>query len=218
MRVARRCLLPLLMAATCLAAGPPTSAPAPGLGTAAAMDPGAADPSLHAWRAARRAAVRGQARAFAAARAATPGASLAAAGAKTLLDPPVAPPRFGLLVIPVDFADARLPAGWDATTLAPRLSAPDGQSLRHYFAVASGGRCEVVAVVAPPAHLAGVAADYSDVGWNGFSRTRRLAAEALRSVAASGFDFRLADLDGPDGLAGSGDDDGWVDGVLRLHA
>jgi len=112
----------------------------------------------------------------------------------------------------------RLPAGWDAAALAPRLSAPDGQSLRHYFAVASGGRCEVVAVVAPPAHLAGIAADDSDVGWNGFSRTRRLAAEALRSVAASGFDFRLADLEGPDGLPGSGDDDGWVDGVLLLHA
>ena len=37
---------------------------------------------------------------------------------------------FGLLVIPVDFADARMPAGWQAAAaLGPRLEG-DGETLR----------------------------------------------------------------------------------------
>lgn len=128
------------------------------------------------------------------------------------------PARFALLVIPVDFTDAPLPSGWEPSSLAPRLTATGGQSLRHYFRVASAGRCELAAVTAPLVHLPGSQRDYSDVGLNGFTRTRRLATEALAAVADAGFDLRLADDDGPDGIAGSRDDDGWVDGVLIVHA
>lgn len=164
-----------------------------------ATDASAADDTLHAWRAHRRADLRERCLAA---------ADKSAAG----------PARFGLLVIPVDFADHRLPSGWDADRLAPRLTAPDGQSLRHYFDVASAGRCRVRAVTAPLVRLPGVALDYSDIGRNGATRTRRLATEAITAVAAAGYDLRLADDDGPDGIPGSSDDDGWVDGVLILHS
>lgn len=159
------------------------------------------DAGLQQWRAARRGQLRAR--------------SLAAVGAEKAA--PV-PARFGLLVIPVDFTDAPLPAGWASDALSPRLTAAGGQSLRRYFEVASAGRCELAAVTAPPVHLPGPQRDYSDVGLNGFTRTRRLATEALAAVAGAGFDLRLADNDGPDGIAGSGDDDGWVDGVLVVHA
>jgi M6 family metalloprotease-like protein len=157
-----------------------------------------ADDALRSWRAERRSALRARS---------LDGAKSTAAAA-----------RFGLLVIPVDFSDHRLPDGWNAAALAPRLGAAGGQSLRHYFDVASAGRCELVCLTAPLVHLPGAALDYSDLGRNGFTRTRRLASEALTAVAAAGFDFRQADLDGPDRLAGGPDDDGWVDGVLILHA
>lgn len=181
-------------------------------GPAAASAGPAPDPELSRWRAARRDDLR-RASLAAAARTAAAGA-----GAKTLLDPPASPARFGLLVIPVDFADHRLPPGWNPAVLAPRLGSADGQSLRRYFAVASAGRCELVPVLAPLVRLPGAAAEYSDIGFNGFSRSRKLAREALAAVAAAGFDLGLADLDGPDGRPRSGDDDGWVDGVLVLHA
>ncbi|MBK8166162.1 MAG: T9SS type A sorting domain-containing protein [bacterium] len=184
------------------------------LAAAPAASPAVADPALTAWRAARRADVR-RASLAAAGRAAT---APREAAAKTLADPAPAPARFGLLVIAVDFADQRLPAGWDPAALAPRLGADAGQSLRRYFHAASASRCELVPVLAPLVRLPGRVLDYSDIGLNGFSRSRRLAREALAAVAAAGFELGLADLDGPDGLARSGDDDGWVDGVLLLHA
>jgi len=196
-----------LALATAFAVGAPTAAPA--------QSAPACDPALTAWRAARRAEVR---RACLEAAARQAAVARAAAAGKTLPDRAVSPARFGLLVIPVDFADRRLPAGWDPASLAPRLGADSGQSLRRYFAVASASRCELVPVLAPLVRLPGSARDYSDLGLNGFSRSRRLAREALAAVAAAGFDLGLADLDGPDGLPRSGDDDGWVDGVLLLHA
>ncbi len=176
------------------------------LATAAPAPARAATPDevvLHAWRAERRDAFRTR--------------SLAAA-AKNLADPQAAPAHVGLLVSPVDFADHRLPAGWDPATLAPRLGADEGQSLRRYFTVASAGRCALSPVIAPLVHLPGVARDYSDIDLNGFTRSRRLAREALTAVATAGFDLRLADDDGPDGRPGTADDDGQVDGVLILHA
>lgn len=200
-----RLLVTVALAGACLAAPIAVTA-------AAGVAP---DRDLADWRAARRDQVR-RASLAAAARAAD--AAVPFLPGKTLLDPAASAARFGLLVIPVDFADHRLPAGWNPASLAPRLGADGGQSLRHYFAVASASRCELVPVLAPLVRLPGNAADYSDIGWNGFSRSRRLAREALQAVADAGFDLGLADLDGPDGLPRSGDDDGWVDGVLLLHA
>ncbi|HPF69654.1 MAG TPA: FlgD immunoglobulin-like domain containing protein [Candidatus Krumholzibacteria bacterium] len=152
---------------------------------------------LHALRAQRRAAVRTAALA----------ADKAAGGVP-----------FGLLVIPVDFSDARLPAGWQpGAVLGPRLEG-DGATLDHYFAVASGGACDLKVVLAPLVSLPGARRDYSDLGYNGFTRTRRLATEAITAVRDLGFPLRRADNDGPDGVAGTADDDGVVDGVLILHA
>lgn len=200
-----RLLVTVVLAGACLAA--PLAAPA-----AAGAQP---DQVLADWRANRREQVR-RASLAAAVRAAE--LAVTTSPGKTLLDPAAAAARFGLLVIPVDFADHRLPAGWNPASLAPRLGADGGQSLRHYFAVASASRCELVPVLAPLVRLPGHAAEYSDIGWNGFSRSRRLAREALQAVADAGFDLGLADLDGPDEWPRSGDDDGWVDGVLLLHA
>ena len=166
--------------------------------TAAAPTFGA-DSALGLLRADRRAALR---------------ASVAAAAARG------EPARIGLLVIPVDFADARLPDDWlPAASLAPRLvTAADPGALASYFEHASQGRTALDIVIAPLVRLPGDRLDYSDRDLNGFTRTRRLASEALGFVRDTGLDFRLLDLDGPDGLPGSGDDDGEVDGVLILHA
>jgi hypothetical protein len=73
-----------------------------GLAAAASAEPVAENAALHEWRAARRAGLRER--------------CLAVATAKVLADPAAAPARFGLLVIPVDFADRRLSATWDVAT------------------------------------------------------------------------------------------------------
>ncbi len=129
------------------------------------------------------------------------------------------PAPFGLLVIPVDFADTRLAAGWDAATeLNARLLQPGNESLRHYYQVASRDQVELRITTAPLIHLPLTRREYSDVGYQGFSRSRQLATEALLAVRALGLEFRSLDMDGPDGMPGSADDDGEVDGVLILHA
>lgn len=117
---------------------------------------------------------------------------------------------FALLVIPVDFADARLPEDWDpARDLQPLLTDPAGPGLKHYYDVASAGRLALEITLAPPVHLAGRRQDYSDIGWNGFSRTRQLARESLLATVAAGVELRRLDLLGSDGQ---------VDGILILHA
>ncbi len=128
------------------------------------------------------------------------------------------PALFGLLVIPVDFADARAPSDWNRTSLTTRLTATGGESLKQYFTVASGGRLDLRITQAPLIHLPGSRRDYSDVGFNGFSRTRALAAESLQAVRDLGLEFRRLDMEGPDRIPGTDDDDGEVDGVLILHA
>lgn len=125
---------------------------------------------------------------------------------------------FGLLVIPVDFADARFPSGYvPGRDLAPRLTGEAGETLQHFVTTASGARCDLRVTVAPTVHLPDDRDDYleiSDLSLN----VRPMATRALESVAETGFPFRDLDMDGPDGLAGTADDDGRVDGVLLLHA
>ena len=128
------------------------------------------------------------------------------------------PALFGLLVIPVDFSDARAPAYEDRTQLTNRLTSTGGESLKQYFTVASRGRLDLRVTQAPLIHLPGTRRDYSDVGLNGFTRTRALATEALQAVKDLGLEFRRLDMEGPDRIPGTDDDDGEVDGVLILHA
>jgi M6 family metalloprotease-like protein len=129
------------------------------------------------------------------------------------------PAPFGLLVIPVDFSDTRLPAGWDAATeLNAGLLQPESESLRHYYQVASRNQVDLRITTAPLIHLPLTRREYSDVGYQGFSRSRQLATEALLAVRALGLEFRSLDMDGPDGRPGTADDDGEIDGVLILHS
>lgn len=125
---------------------------------------------------------------------------------------------FGLMVIPVDFADARLPDSWSPDDLTGRLTSPSQESITRYFDVASRGLVEIRVTQTPVIHLPGTRRDYSDVGFNGFTRTRKLATESLEAVKALGLEFRRVDMDGPDNIPGTADDDGVVDGVLILHA
>jgi M6 family metalloprotease-like protein len=152
------------------------------------------DPDLARWREGRRAALKARA-----------------------LDKS-ATAEFGLLVIPVDFAGERLPVAWEAARdLAPRLL--EGRdSLAGYVAEASRGRLDLRVVLAPLVHLPGAPRDYSDLGLQGFANTRALAQQSLWMAAETGVPFAAADRDGADGLPGSPDDDGEVDGVLILHA
>lgn len=129
------------------------------------------------------------------------------------------PALFGLLVIPVDFADARLSRDWDGPReLGTRLGTLDPHSLRHYFTTASQGKLDLRVTLAPLVNLPGTRRDYSDLGYNGFTRTRALATEALAAVRDLGLEFRSLDMEGPDRLPGTADDDGQLDGVLILHA
>lgn len=158
------------------------------LATYAAAVTAAADEgqALHEWRAARRASLR------------TLAISKADGGAP-----------FGLLVIPVDFADARFPNGFSPPAeLGPRLTGGEPGSLDHFYEIASTGRLDLKMTLAPVVSLTGVRLDYSDIFWGGYSRSRGMVAEALRATAQSGVDFGACDRNG----------DGEVDGVLLLHA
>jgi len=129
------------------------------------------------------------------------------------------PALFGLLVIPVDFADWRLPSDWEPSTqLGPRLFPEVGETLGNYFRIASGNRLDLQIFLAPLVRLPGQRLDYSDRYFQGNQRTRQLATDALTAVSALGLDFRQLDMEGPDRQPGSADDDGEVDGVLILHA
>jgi len=115
---------------------------------------------------------------------------------------------FGLLVIPVDYADARFPTGFDAAQLA-LADGPDASgTLGHYVRVASRGRTALALAIAPVASLPGVRQDYSDLGFQGFERSRTMATLAIEAAVAAGVDLAAADADG----------DGEVDGILLLHA
>lgn len=112
---------------------------------------------------------------------------------------------FGLLVIPIDFADQRFAL---PPALGPRLDADQPGSLAHYFGVASQGRTSLQVRLAPLVSLTGNRVDYSDRDLQGFTRTRAMAAEAIAGALASGMMLADSDADG----------DGEVDGVLLLHA
>jgi len=129
------------------------------------------------------------------------------------------PQLSGLLVIPVDFSDARLPQGWDGMIeLSPRLQAHHGESLHNYFSVASQNKLDLRITLAPVVHLEGTRRDYSDRYLNGFTRTRKLATEAITATEETGLVFRSLDMEGPDRIPGSIDDDGDLDGILILHS
>jgi len=116
---------------------------------------------------------------------------------------------FGLLVIPVDFADARFTSGQPPlSTLDDRLGDDSPGDLGHYFLAASRGHSTLDVQLSDVVHLPGDRQDYSDIDLQGAERSRLMATQALEGAAAQGADFAMSDHLG----------DGEVDGVLILHA
>ena len=131
--------------------------------------------------------------------------------AKLASRPKAAPSPSGqvqALVLFADFADG------EATGLpaSPGFFGPNlPGSLTHYYDTMSAGRFRLDGVVASrryragspsSAYLATASDEYGDVG--------RFVYEVLEQ-ADDDIDFTRFDNDGPDGIANSGDDDGWVD-------
>ena len=131
--------------------------------------------------------------------------------------------RYGLriLVVPVVYADRALPSSPTRAQLAERCFGDAASSLRSYWEVASGGRFvpagEVLDWVRVPERLS----RYRNVEngaavSNPLAGPRELVRDALRAVAVD-VDLHRFDDDGADGVAGSGDDDGFIDLLLILH-
>jgi immune inhibitor A len=126
-----------------------------------------------------------------------------------------------VLVIPVVPADAgtlprtreELIAGWVG----------DGEgSVRGYWSHVSAGELELEVRVLPWLEVPGtLQSDYPNViegnPVNLTAGPRRLARDALAAAARLVEDLHAFDDDGPDGVPGSGDDDGVLDLVVVLH-
>ena len=125
-----------------------------------------------------------------------------------------------VLVIPV------LPSGAPAAPRSPReledaWFGPGEGTVRGYWEAVSGGRLPLEGRVLPWVSLPGtLASDYFNVNdgrFTGDAGSRRLAEDALTAAADGYGDLRFFDDDGPDGIAGSGDDDGVLDLVVIVH-
>ena len=126
-----------------------------------------------------------------------------------------------VLVIPVLPRDAGSPpASQDA--LRERWFGSGEGSVRGYWNVVSSGALELDGRVLPWLDVEGtLEQNYFNVRdggpANGAAGSRALARDALSAAADAIEDLRLFDDDGPDGVPGSGDDDGVLDLVVVLH-
>lgn len=99
----------------------------------------------------------------------------------------------------------------------------DGEgTVRGYWRHVSAGAYEISGRVLPWLSLEGsLAFDYFNVNdgvpANGAAGSRAMARDALEAAARAVDDLRVFDDDGPDGIPGSGDDDGTLDLVVILH-
>jgi M6 family metalloprotease-like protein len=129
-------------------------------------------------------------------------------------------PRAGvlkLLVLPALFADSPEP---DVSTAEVQRIVFDGPSARptlpEYYSAASNGRFEVRGAVAPwvrtSVPVADAASSLNGHGWIG-EGIGEYVAQAIHAADAT-IDYGQYDNDGPDGVPNSGDDDGWVDGLV----
>jgi M6 family metalloprotease-like protein len=127
-----------------------------------------------------------------------------------------------ILVIPVLPADAGPPpVGRDELERA--WFGPGEGSVRGYWNHVSGGRFAPTGRVLPWLRVPGtLQSDYPNVidgrpVPNVSAGPRNMAADALDAAASVVGDLRVFDDDGPDGVPGSGDDDGVLDLVVILH-
>jgi len=124
-----------------------------------------------------------------------------------------------LVVIPGGFSDR---AGTIAqSTLQARFTGTS--SVRDYYLAASGGALEVVGEVQGWQRVSRTVDYYAgdDNGmdpWSAPNNAGRFVWDAVSQTDTKGFDWGRYDNDGPDGEPNSGDDDGYVDCVVVLHA
>lgn len=124
-------------------------------------------------------------------------------------------------VIPVRYADVAEP--FPVQQLSDRLfGAPRGDTISFtgYWREVSSGLLTVTGAVTPWIELNKDAKYYLPrelYGWGQFGRMSELRTEALRAADLV-LDFAQFDNDGPDGIANSGDDDGFVDFVAFVYA
>lgn len=127
-----------------------------------------------------------------------------------------------LPVLPGAFQD--LAGRSKAADLQRRFTANDPDlSVRDYWLAASGGRLEVVGEVKPWRRAPQTAAHYAgdDNGMDMWAAPRnagRFVLDVIAAHDAAGLDWGRYDDDGPDGVPNSGDDDGYVDAVIVVHA
>ncbi len=125
------------------------------------------------------------------------------------------------LVLLVDFADnaATLPASELSDLLLSSRTRPGG-SLRDYYDENSNGRLDVTGTVIGWLRAPQTYAYYVDgqAGFGFYPRNAQRLAEDAVAMARSRVDFASFDDDGPDGVPSSGDDDGYVDALLVVHA
>lgn len=127
--------------------------------------------------------------------------------------------RRPVLVVPVLYAGDPLPAPATRAALADALGGTGEGSLAGYWRFASGGALELEVDVLPWVRLPGTLADYANVV-DGRARPAGpplLVADLLPMVRELLGPLDRYDDDGPDGIPGSGDDDGIVDHLLVLH-
>lgn len=127
-----------------------------------------------------------------------------------------------LLVLPGEFADR---AGTvRQTTLQTLFTGPLATgTVRNYWQAASGGRLDVLGQVQVWRRAPQTAGYYAggDDGMNLWGAPRNAGGFVRDMVAlfdAAGLNWGQFDNDGPDGVANSGDDDGYVDCVVVVHA
>ncbi len=137
--------------------------------------------------------------------------ALAPAAKIASVSPPSNLPTIGhlrALAIFARFADEQpLPVPpWAHQLFTPSRSG----SFSHFYRLMSFGRLEVEGLVLPRRYAVGTASAYLASRQGAGGRYGDFVQEILTRVDAD-IDFAQFDNDGPDGVANSGDDDGWVD-------
>ncbi len=124
-----------------------------------------------------------------------------------------------LLVLPVLFADTQGEVPGREELQSRVFGAGEG-SVRGYWDFVSGGDLQLEGVVLPWIRLPETLGFYRNVQDGRFvsgAGPPLMARDALRVASTFVDDFGQFDDDGPDGIPGSGDDDGVVDFLLILH-
>ncbi len=101
----------------------------------------------------------------------------------------------------------------------------DSPGFADYFRIASGGKLELEEANVGSVVLVDMPQNYSyyvssQSGFGTYPQDRRgMVEDALnQAYTVNGVDFSAYDNDGPDGLPGTGDDDGIVDALVVVHA